>query len=110
MPDNLQFDRAEPAPGATGPMSCAACKTPLTDTYFVVNGHIVCDRCRQAIQAEWDQGSAKERFWKALGLGAVATVGSAIVWYLVLVTTHMQLGILAIIVGLAIGEIGRAHV
>lgn len=103
MADNLQFDRAEPAAGARASLSCAACKTPLSDTYFVVNGHVVCDRCRLAVEATWDAGSASERFWKALGLGIVATIGCAFVWYLVLIKTHAQWGILAIVVGLAIG-------
>ena len=43
MPDNLQFDRAEPAPGAAalGAMTCKSCGTLLRDSYFTVNGNIV---------------------------------------------------------------------
>ena len=104
MPDNLQFDRAEPTAGAAGTMSCASCKSPLTETYFVVNGHIVCDRCRRAVEDEWNQGSAAGRFWKALGLGVLAMVGCSILWYAVLMATDRQWGILAVIVGLVIGR------
>jgi len=45
MPDNLQFDRAEPGPGAAGltGRSRARPAQPVVDTYYVVNGHIVCE-------------------------------------------------------------------
>jgi hypothetical protein len=104
VPDNLQFDRAEPVAGVAGMMSCASCKSLLTDTYFVVNGHIVCDRCRRALEDDWNRGSATGRFWKALGLGVLATVGCSILWYAVLMATDRQWGILAVIVGLVIGR------
>jgi len=110
MPDNLQFDRAEPTPGAagmTGTMTCKACGNRLSDTYFVVNGHIVCENCRRTVEAEWERGGAAGRFAKALGLGVVAMIGCAIVWYLVLTATNRQWGILAVIVGLAIGAAVR---
>lgn len=110
MPDNLQFDRAEPTPGAagmTGTMTCKACGNRLSDTYYVVNGHIVCEKCRRTVEAEWERGGAAGRFAKALGLGLVAMIGCSIVWYLVLKATNSQWGILAVIVGLAIGAAVR---
>ncbi len=110
MPDDLQFDRAEPTPGAagmTGTMACKACGNLLSDTYYVVNGHIVCDKCKRTVEAEWDRGGAAGRFTKALGLGLVAMIGCSVVWYLVLKTTGLQVGILAVIVGLAIGAAVR---
>ena len=106
MPDNLQFDRAEPSPGAAGmagTMACKSCGSLLTDTYYVLNGHIVCEKCRRSVDAEWNRGGAAGRFAKALGLGVLAMIGCSVVWYLVLKATNAQWGILAILVGLAIG-------
>lgn len=110
MPDNLQFDRAEPTPGAagmTGTMACKACGNLLSDTYYVVNGHIVCEKCRRTVEAEWDRGGAAGRFAKALGLGLLAMIGCSFVWYIVLKATDSQWGILAVLVGLAIGAAVR---
>ena len=110
MPDNLQFDRAELTPaaaGMTGTMACKACGSLLSDTYYVLNGHIVCTRCRHTAEEEWNRGGAAGRFTKALGLGLLAMIGCSFVWYLVLKATDAQWGILAVIVGLAIGAAVR---
>lgn len=98
MPDNLQFERAE----QTGTMSCSVCKSSLPDQYHVVNGHVVCDRCRRAAEEEWVQGGAG-RLGKAIGLGVLATIACSLAWYLVLKMTGSEFGILAIVVGFVVG-------
>ena len=106
MPDNLQFDRAEPSPGAaglTGTLACKACGSLLSDTYFVVNGHIVCEKCRRSVEADWNRGGSAGRFGKALVLGVLAMIVCSLVWYLVLKATDSQWGILAVVVGFVIG-------
>ena len=106
MPDNLQFDHAEPSPGASsssGTISCAVCKSLLPETYHVVNGHIVCDKCRRDAEADWNRGGAAGRFGKALGLGILATIACAVLWYAVLKFTNSQFGLLAILVGWVVG-------
>ena len=102
MADNLQFDRAEQT-GATGAISCKVCGSLLPDQYYVVNGSIVCDKCRRSVEEEWNRGGAAGRFGKALGLGLLATIACSVVWYAVLKATDSQFGILAIVVGLVIG-------
>src|SRR6267378_7527400 len=105
MPDNLQFDRAEPAPGtaALGAMTCKSCGTLLRDSYFTLNGNIVCDRCRYIIEEEWNRGGAAGRLGKSLGLGTLAAIACSVVWYAVLALTDSQWGILAVVVGLVVG-------
>lgn len=104
MPDNLQFDHAEPVSGAeTGAISCSVCSSPLPDTYFVANGQVVCERCRRGVEAEWNRGGAAGRMSKAVALGVLAMVGCAVLWYIVLKLTDSQWGILAIVVGLVVG-------
>lgn len=104
MPDNLQFDRVEPTGAKNATLSCASCGTPLNDNYYIVSGKVTCERCRIIAEDEWSRGSETDRFWKALGLGALATAGCAVVWYAVLIGTNAQWGILAVIVGLVIGR------
>jgi len=106
VPDNLQFDRAEPSPGAaglTGTIACSVCGSQLTDKYFVANGRIVCDKCRRGVEAEWNRGGAAGRFITALGLGILATIACSILWYVVLKVTGYQLGIIAVAVGFIVG-------
>jgi hypothetical protein len=103
---NLQFDRFEPAAGAAaamGVMACKNCGTLLQSTYYVANGHIVCDRCRRSIETERNRGGAAGRFGKALVLGILATIACSLIWYAVLKATDAQWGILAVVVGLVVG-------
>ena len=108
MPDQgeLQFDRAEPTGGPAG-STCAACRRPITGTYFEINGHVVCASCRDGVIAQWTRGGSAGRFAKALGLGVLAMVGCSIVWYAVLKLTDSQWGILAVVVGFAVGTAVR---
>ncbi len=99
MPGNLQFDRAE----QSGAISCKVCDSLLPDQYYVVNGNIVCDKCRRAVEEDWNRGGAAGRLGKAVGLGILATIACSIVWYAVLKLTDYQWGILAVVVGLVVG-------
>ncbi|HJS43929.1 MAG TPA: hypothetical protein VJ755_10695, partial [Gemmatimonadales bacterium] len=106
MTDNLQFDQAEPAPGgqaSPGTITCSVCGSALPDTYFVANSHIVCDRCRRAVEEDWNRGGAAGRLSKAIGLGILAMIGCSLLWYIVLRLTDSQWGILAIVVGFVVG-------
>ena len=108
MPDQgeLQFDRAEPTGGPAG-STCAACRQPITGTYFEINGNVVCASCRDGVISQWTRGGSAGRFAKALGLGILAMVGCSIVWYAVLKLTDSQWGILAVVVGFAVGTAVR---
>jgi len=99
---DLQFDRAEPLHGQPG-LTCAACNRPISDTYFEVNGRVVCASCRSIVEDQWNRGGSGGRFGKALGLGLLAAIGSAVVWYAVLELTDSQWGILAVLVGFGVG-------
>src|SRR5215470_2216941 len=47
--DDLQFQRAEPAAGATS-RQCTACKRSIAGTYFQAAGHIVCSTCADRLR------------------------------------------------------------
>jgi hypothetical protein len=104
VPDqgDLQFDRAEPAQGQAG-MTCAACQRTISESYFEVNGQVVCASCRQVLEDQWQRGGSAGRFGKALGLGLLAMIACSTLWYVVLKLTDAQWGILAVVVGFVVG-------
>jgi len=103
---NLQFERAERATGATG-ADCAVCKQPITTSYYEINGHVTCQRCRSRIIAERDRGTSGTRFATALGLGLLAAAAGAGIYYAVAAATGSEYAIVAIVVGLLVGSAVR---
>lgn len=102
----LQFNRAEPTGGPAG-STCAVCSRSISDTYFEVNGQVLCLSCRSIAEDQWNRGGSAGRFGKALGIGLLATIACSIVWYAVLKLTDSQWGILAVVVGLVVGSAVR---
>src|SRR4051812_25986136 len=100
MSEELQFDRAEFA--ASG-VTCAACKTAITDRFFRINGQTVCARCHAAFVASRDAGSAGKRFLTASGLGLGAALVGAAIYYGVRAATGYELGLIAVVVGVLVG-------
>ena len=41
-PDEIQFDQAEYATPVPGGPVCRACKRPILDSYYEINGNVVC--------------------------------------------------------------------
>ncbi|MGH7644826.1 MAG: hypothetical protein ACREMR_04495 [Gemmatimonadales bacterium] len=101
---SLQFDRAEasgPTVG-TGAM-CTACNRTIADSYFEINGKVVCPTCRSRLAAQWNRGSSGARFSKALVLGLLAGAVGAGIWFALLKLFNIELGLVAIVVGLLVG-------
>lgn len=97
----LQFDRAEFSESAA-PSVCTACKAPLTSTYFLVNGHMACEACRYRAETP-DTSSGVGRFIRALGAGTAAAIGGALLYYAISAVTGYEFGLMAVVVGLAVG-------
>ncbi len=93
----LQFDKVENAAPPVAP-SCAACRRPL-DEYFEIGGNMICAACARTVAA----GADSNVFLRALGLGAGAALLGTIVWFGILMVLDMQLGLVAIAVGLFVG-------
>lgn len=102
-PEDLQFDRAEPAEGGATPLSCAACKRPIGGDYYTAGPQPVCPDCRGALLASLEGGSGFARFAKALVLGSLAAGAGAGIYYAVSALTGHEFGLVAIIVGLMVG-------
>jgi hypothetical protein len=102
-PGDIQFDRAEPTGTATPGSSCDACKQPLRDSYYEVNGKVVCPDCRTRLVSHVAAGSFANAF--LLGLGA-AVLGAGLYFAIELLTGY-EFGLVAVVVGLLVGTAVR---
>ena len=102
-PGDLQFDRAEPAASATPASSCAVCKQPLRDSYYEVNGKVVCASCKARLEHHVTGGS----FANALLLGLGAAVLGAGIYFAIELLTGYEFGLVAVVVGLLVGTAVR---
>lgn len=97
----LQFDHAE-APPTT--LACAGCGQQIRDQYYEVGGRTLCDSCRLQVEANLAQGAGAGAFFRAAGLGVLAAVGGAVLWYAVESLTGLSVGLIAIAVGYMVGR------
>ncbi len=100
--EGLDFERAE-FQDEPEDLYCNSCKKTLYDTYYLVDDGPHCEQCRRDQELASSQGSGMERFFRALGLGSVAAVIGAGIYYAVLAITGYEVGLIAIIVGLMVG-------
>ncbi len=103
--DELQFDRAEVA-APVGGRICVACKQATGARYYQVQGKTVCERCAKALEGRVRSAPASSLGTAALyGLGAAAA-GCAI-YAAVEMVFHLQLALVAILVGYMVGRAVR---
>jgi hypothetical protein len=109
--DSLDFERADRT--AQTARVCAQCATPITDRYFTLGSHVLCESCHFAFQNAKAPGNAASRFFgaSALGMGAAA-IGCAL-WMVVTELTGYEIGLIAIAIGYLVGmavQIGARRV
>lgn len=99
---DLQLDRAEfDGQHAT---TCGACAVPLTTEYFEVNGSTVCRSCCEQMRTIGTAGSSASRALRAFGAGLGAAIAGSILYYAILAITGYEFGLIAIVVGMAVGK------
>jgi hypothetical protein len=101
----LQFDRVTPAPGtdvAAG-ATCQNCQSRIEAEYYEANGHVICEQCREGLEAAIapPRGAGPTILAALFGVGA-GIVGAAI-YYAVIAIAHLQIGIVAILIGYMVG-------
>ncbi len=104
MTDNagVQFERAE-YDTAPAPAECAECKQALPGYYYDVNGATVCEKCRYAIESKLTSGSGAGRLLRATAAGVVAAALGALLYYAIAALSGYEFGLIAIVVGFAVG-------
>ena len=100
----LQFDKAEFSSPQPESLSCKGCAAVLDDTYYEINGNLVCPSCKERVEKDFEGGSKLRRFLKSLVVGSVvAALGSAI-WFAVRALTNYELGLLSVVIGIGVGK------
>jgi hypothetical protein len=100
---DLQFERAQ-FDGASSQPGCSVCKTPLYGSYFEVNGHTVCEGCCYTLREAGPAGSRAGRVLRAAAAGSGAALAGAILYWGILAATGYEVGLIAIVVGFAVGK------
>jgi hypothetical protein len=102
----IQFEKAEvlPVPG-NGPQ-CVLCKQYIAKTYYHARGHTVCEACAQRIQAG-QQKPPVTSLSRAFLYGAGAALGGCTLYALVAILTGLEIGLIAIVVGVMVGKAVR---
>ena len=107
MSDQLQFEKAEYTDPAAA-TACAECQSALRDTYYAVGDRILCRGCAEKLREELaNQGSRAGRLLRAIGAGFVAAVLGSLLYYGVAAMTGYEFGLIAIVVGFAVGTAVR---
>ena len=103
----LQFDVAESSTSSDAPhhAHCRGCKQPIQDTYYDVNGSLVCASCRAAL--EHPRGTPLSRALKATLFGTLAAVAGSLLYFGVAALTQREFGLVAIAVGFMVGTAVR---
>ena len=101
QPEELQFRRAQPiGPDAK---TCIVCKQPIAGDYYHANGNILCPQCKLRIEAHQQPPPHTSLVRAALYGGAAALAGCAI-YATVAITTGLEIGLVAILIGYMVGK------
>src|SRR5271166_6354747 len=109
---DLQFEHAEFAArdesGQDHLTRCSACAADITDIYFEAGGKLLCAPCRDRIEAGFHQGSRLRRMIKAFVFGSIAAAIGATIYYAITRMTGLNIGLVAIVVGVMVGGAVKA--
>lgn len=81
--------------------ACMTCGTITRNTYYLVNDQRACEACAMGVPK--DESTGLGRFTRAFAFGTCAAALSAGLWYAVSAWTGYELGLIALVVGLAVG-------
>lgn len=103
----LQFDRLETATGTDSATAdgatCEHCKQPIATEYFHLNGRTTCHHCRGAIERMLATPRGAGPFIAAGLFGFVGAVAGAILYSVIIMVTHFELALVAIVIGYMVG-------
>lgn len=107
IPQELQFQHAEPLPSANAPVSsgksCVACKQSIANTYYHAQGQVVCPLCADRIQSG-QQAPPPLSLARAALYGAGAALAGCILYATVAIVSGLEVGLIAIVVGYMVGK------
>jgi hypothetical protein len=104
--EDLQFEHAEFAAPAQG-QSCSSCNGPAAPEYHELDGKVFCAVCRQRIELSIEKMRTSGSLGRAFLYGLAAAVVGSIVFYAVSAITGFQFGLIAVVIGYAVGKAVR---
>jgi hypothetical protein len=102
---SLQFDRPDFGAPSQAAVVCSACKRAVVQSYYEINGQIVCSGCRETLTQ--DGGSRVARVIRSVAAGLGVGLLGALVWWGVRKATNYEIGIISIGIGIAVGKAVR---
>jgi len=96
----LQFEQAEFKGGAPGGRACGRCTRPIGEEYYEAGGHALCKACADDLGG---RAGGKAAWLRGLWYGSGAALLGSIVWFAIIKILDMELGIIAVAVGLFVG-------
>ena len=105
-PESLQFDRVEVDAASSSATTCAACQQAIVQSYYEVNGSLICSACHE-LRVQGHDGSGTIRAGRALAAGIGAAILGAIVWWGVRKLTGYEVGLISIGIGVGVGKAVR---
>src|SRR5262249_41655838 len=110
LPQELQFQHAEPIPEHAVDLNaerCKVCGTIIGTSYFHAQGHVVCPTCAERIQSG-QQAPPAISLARATLYGLGAGLAGCILYAAVAILLNLEIGIIAIAVGIMVGKAVRA--
>jgi len=104
--DDLQFTNVEPSNTAAPAQTCILCHQPIASEYFAIGNKVLCPACSQRVLAA-PTGSKFSRLAKATLMGLGAGLVGALIWFLIRRVAHLEIGLVAILVGYMVGKAVR---
>jgi hypothetical protein len=109
--DDLQFETAQISDGqfqdpSIEPQRCAGCGQPITSSYFAIRDKIICPACRAQLNGS-PPGSPVVRVIKACVMGLGAGLVGALIWFALRRLAHIEIGLVAVLVGFMVGKAVR---
>jgi hypothetical protein len=107
--DELQFDRvvsnapASAQNAAQRAVVCTACSQPINREYYHLNGKVTCESCRNVIEVAVATPEGALPVVRAAGLGIIAAIAGAAIYYGVIKLAHLEIGLIAIAIGYMVG-------
>ena len=106
--NELQFERVvtdqlPPAANGAPAVVCAGCQTRLEAEYYEINGRPFCGDCRGKIEGVAEPARGLLPFAVAAIFGLGAAVAGAAIYYAVIAITHLEIGLVAILIGYMVG-------
>jgi hypothetical protein len=82
---------------------CTACHAAIPTEYFQINGKVFCGRCRRTVESFAETPRGIGPLATAGLFGLAAGIAGAAIYYAVIAIAHLEIGIVAILIGYMVG-------